>query len=203
MNNELTTTLNYYDSNAESFFDSTIRVDMKNVYERFLPHVKKDGFIVDAGCGSARDAKFFKQKGFDVYAFDASSELAQKASLFLQQEVDVATFDSFSISQKADAIWCCASLLHVTRAELPHAIKNITRQLNVGGVLYVSFKYGENERHQNDRYFTDMNEDLLSQLFVEFNELTQIDQWLSSDNRPGRQNEQWINAIYKKLGTEA
>ena len=193
----------FYDDNAEQFFDSTVSVEMGDIYARFLPYLEFNtsstkGLVVDAGCGSARDAKFFLNQGFDVYAFDASPTLAKKATEYLGQSVDVATFESFRINEKAQGIWCCASLLHVPRSGLPQVINNIEQHLAIGGALYVSFKYGTEERMQNGRSFTDMNEPLLAELFKEFPNLELKEHWVSSDYRPDRQNEKWLNAIFKK-----
>ncbi|MGB5996021.1 MAG: methyltransferase domain-containing protein, partial [Marinomonas sp.] len=79
------TTLTFYNQNAQDFTDSTIRVDMSALYREFLPTITPNGHILDAGCGSARDAAYFKQQGFTVSAFDASEELAALASQHLQQ----------------------------------------------------------------------------------------------------------------------
>lgn len=193
----------FYDDNAESFFDSTVSVEMGDIYARFLPYLDptetdSKGLVVDAGCGSARDAKFFLNQGYEVHAFDASPTLAKKATNYLGQRVDVATFDNFKINKKANGIWCCASLLHVPRNELPQAIDNIEQQLAHGGALYVSFKYGTEERIHNGRSFTDMNELLLTELFDGFSNLELKERWISSDNRPDRQDEKWLNAIFVK-----
>ncbi|MEN9451031.1 MAG: hypothetical protein RLZZ369_90, partial [Pseudomonadota bacterium] len=70
----MTQTLDYYNRNAEAFFQTTAYVDMAPLYERFIKHVTPRGHILDAGCGSGRDSKAFKEMGFRVSAFDASSE---------------------------------------------------------------------------------------------------------------------------------
>ena len=46
-------------------------------YEDFLNHIKKEGHILDAGCGSGRDTYMFKKYGYKVTAIDASSEIGQ------------------------------------------------------------------------------------------------------------------------------
>ena len=68
----MTNTLDYYNRNADSFFESTACVDMSPLYERFLALVGPQGTILDAGCGSGRDAKAFRDLGYQVSAFDAS-----------------------------------------------------------------------------------------------------------------------------------
>ncbi|OUS68839.1 SAM-dependent methyltransferase [Pseudoalteromonas sp. A601] len=192
-------TLSYYNQNAQSFSDSTLHVDMSALYAEFLPLIPKHGHIIDAGCGSARDAAYFKQQGFTVSAFDASAELAKLASDYLKQPVEVKTFQQLDCSNQYDGIWCCASLLHVPKNELPQVFLNLQHALKPNGVLYVSFKYGDTEREHNGREFTDLNEEGLTSLITHHTELKIIKQWQSVDQRPGRESEVWLNALIKAV----
>jgi 2-polyprenyl-3-methyl-5-hydroxy-6-metoxy-1,4-benzoquinol methylase len=196
-----TKTLNYYNQNAQSFSDSTLHVDMSALYAEFLPLIPKHGHILDAGCGSARDAMYFKQQGFTVSAFDASPELAKLASNYLQQAVEVKTFQQLNCTNKYDGIWCCASLLHVPKAELPQVFLKLQNALKPNGVLYVSFKYGTQERVHNGREFTDLNESALTALINSHTKLKILKQWQTVDQRPERESEVWLNALIKAAPT--
>ena len=114
-------TRQYYSDNASEFIENTQHVDMSALYEHFLPYIPKQGAILDAGCGSGRDVKHFQSLGYKVAAFDASPELAQLASQYLQIDVSVKTFQTLNAVSVFDGIWCCASLLHVPKAELEDA----------------------------------------------------------------------------------
>ena len=72
-------TLGYYNANAEAFVDSTLDVSMDDIYRVFLPHVADGGHILDAGCGSGRDALYFHGHGYRVTAFDASQAITALA----------------------------------------------------------------------------------------------------------------------------
>lgn len=193
------TTLTFYNQNAQDFTDSTIRVDMSALYREFLPTITPNGHILDAGCGSARDAAYFKQQGFTVSAFDASEELAALASQHLQQTVEVSTFQQLDRVNQYDGIWCCASLLHVPKNELPNVFIRLQNALKPNGVLYVSFKYGTTERVDNGREFTDLNETALTSLIDACPQLNLIKHWQSVDQRPGRESEMWLNALIKAV----
>jgi 2-polyprenyl-3-methyl-5-hydroxy-6-metoxy-1,4-benzoquinol methylase len=193
------TTLTFYNQNAQDFTDSTIRVDMSALYREFLPTITPNGHILDAGCGSARDAAYFKQQGFTVSAFDASEELAALASQHLQQTVEVNTFQQLDRVNQYDGIWCCASLLHVPKNELPNVFIRLQNALKPNGVLYVSFKYGTTERVHNGREFTDLNETALTSLIDACPQLNLIKHWQSADQRPGRESESWLNALIKAV----
>jgi SAM-dependent methyltransferase len=63
-------TLDYYDSHAEEFLERTATVSIEHLYEPFLALVPQGGRILDAGCGSGRDAAEFARRGYEVVAFD-------------------------------------------------------------------------------------------------------------------------------------
>ncbi|MGB9095598.1 MAG: class I SAM-dependent methyltransferase, partial [Erwinia sp.] len=103
----------YYQQNAQRFYDDTVDVDMSAVYQPFLAHIKPGARILDAGCGSGRDTKAFTEMGFEVDAFDASRELVERAKFLSGKPVEVMRFQALTAVDKYDGIWCCASLLHV------------------------------------------------------------------------------------------
>ncbi|WP_143871537.1 class I SAM-dependent methyltransferase [Catenovulum sediminis] len=192
-------TTDYYNNNAREFYNSTVLVDLSALYSEFLPLIKSAGVILDAGCGSGRDAFYFKQQGYLVEAFDASAQLAAIATEHLQQPVETKTFQQLCAQNKYHGIWCCASLLHVTKAELPLVFAKLAAALKNNGVMYVSFKYGETERVDNGRNFTDLTDSSLAKLISQQPDLVMIKHWQSADQRPNRSNEIWLNALIQKV----
>ncbi len=191
-------TIDYYNQNAAEFAAATDQIDMTALYAAFLPLVKTGGLILDAGCGSGRDAAYFKHLGFNVSAFDASSALAKIASQRLKQPVAVQQFEQLNDLERYDGIWCCASLLHVAADNLVSVLGRLQQALKPGGVLYASFKYGEGEREVNGRCFTDMNETTLSTLAAGISGLKLSKTWLTQDQRPERSQESWLNVLLFK-----
>ncbi|SNB47378.1 Superfamily II DNA or RNA helicase [Geobacter sp. DSM 9736] len=187
----------YYSVNAIAFFDDTVGVDMSAIHERFLALVPKGGLVLDAGCGSGRDAREFKLRGYRVAAFDASPELAALAGAHIGQEVLVRTFADVDEVGLYDGIWACASLLHLPSAELPDALKRLWRALKPGGVFYLSFKEGRGERTKDGRHFTDLTELELRRIINELQDVFKIDCWQSRDARPGR-SDVWLNALVRR-----
>ncbi|WP_170320528.1 class I SAM-dependent methyltransferase [Vibrio cidicii] len=185
----------YYTENAQSFFDATVSVDVQKLYDQFLPHLNPHGAILDAGCGSGRDAKHFKDLGFKVAAFDANQALVELASRHLEQNVIHAKFDTFRAEPNSfDGIWACASLLHVPDEELAATFFTLSQLLKPQGIFYCSFKYGQAAQVRNGRFFTDMDEHKLHATLTT-SPLTIKQTWVTSDVRPGRGSEQWLNAI--------
>lgn len=189
--------IDYYQQHAQRFFDETVAVDMSMLHERFLACLPPAALILDAGCGSGRDALAFLRHGYRVEAFDAASEMADRARALTGLPVSTLRFDQFSAPARYDGIWCCASLLHVAEAELPGTFARLTQALKPGGIWYLSFKRGSGEREQNGRRFTDLTGARLRKLIEELDNVAVQDIWLSEDKRPGR-NEVWVNGLVRR-----
>ena len=191
----------YYDANAEAFCEATLAVEMSPFYARFLARVPPGGRILDAGCGSGRDALAFRVRGFEVVAFDASAALARLAAEHCGLPVEVLRFQDLDWRDRFDGIWACASLLHVPAAELPEVLHRLARALKPGGVLYASFKYGQGERHHDQRRFTDLDEAGLGALLREVPAFAELDTWVTRDRRAERSHERWLNTLLMAGGS--
>ena len=77
----------FYESNADSFIAQTADVDMAALYQRFCKHLPPGASILDAGCGSGRDALAFFNMGYDVVAFDAQGCLHFKGRADAQVKI--------------------------------------------------------------------------------------------------------------------
>lgn len=199
MNDE---TLRYYRDQTETFVLDTQTVDMAPLYAHFLPHLDANALILDAGCGSGRDARAFAERGFQVTAFDASPAMAAAAEAYLGAPVAVLRFQEIAWRQAFDGIWACASLLHVPSAELPDAMQRLARALKPSGILYASFKYGQGDQVRNGRHFTDLDEAGLADLLKQVGSFVEIETWVTCDRRPGRESERWLNSVLR-LADEA
>jgi SAM-dependent methyltransferase len=191
-------TLDFYNSMAADFVQGTIHADVEQLRQSFLKYLPLGAAILDLGCGSGRDSKYFLDKGYSVTAIDGSAELCKLASAFIGREVARITFDKLDYIQMFDGVWACASLLHVPCVQLPSIFAKISRAIKPGGYLYVSFKYGEFEGERNGRYFTDLTEDRLVHIISQHKELEIKEMAVSNDVREDRHDEKWINAIIMK-----
>lgn len=191
-------TLAYYNINAKTFIESTINVDFSSVQNKFLDKLESRASILDFGCGSGRDTKFFLENGYTVEAIDGSEELCKISSEHTGIEVKNMLFRDLLEVRKYDAIWACSSILHLSYNELVDVMKKIVVALKDKGLLYTSFKYGDFEGIRNGRYFIDMTEDSLEKLLQQVGGFEVEELWVTSDVRPGRGDEKWLNLFLRK-----
>ena len=196
---QMNKTIDYYNLNAKKFIENTLNADMHITQERFLRLLTENRFILDFGCGSGRDTKYFLEKGYRVEATDGSSELCKLASAFTGIEVKEMLFQDLDASGKYEGIWACSSILHLPKKELLPVIRKMCDALKDNGVIYTSFKYGDFEGERNGRYFTDFTEDTFDKFIKVIPELTIEEEWITSDVRPGRGEEKWLNLILRKI----
>lgn len=191
-------TLNYYNNNAKLFTEGTVNVDFTSTQNKFLDKLPSGASILDFGCGSGRDTKYFSDRGYAVDAIDGSEELCKIASEYSGVEVKHMYFQELSEVEKYDAIWACSSILHLSCEELVDVMSKMIVALKTDGLIYTSFKYGEFEGERNGRYFIDMTEERIEHLLVKINGLKIEETWITSDVRPGRGEEKWLNLFLRK-----
>ncbi|MBP1471680.1 methyltransferase domain-containing protein [Acinetobacter baumannii] len=190
-------TIDYYNIHSDQFAKSTFNVDMESLYHPFLAHLPSTARILDLGCGSGRDSLAFKKKGYEVDAWDYSEELVKKAHELTGINVRHQSFYDLDDVERYNGIWACASLLHCERDRLAEVLQKILCALKPNGVIYMSFKYGDSDRDKDGRKFTDLDENQADALLEQFDNVQQIKQWVTLDQRPDRQ-EKWLNLLWKK-----
>lgn len=186
---------NYYDENAQNFIADTISVDMSSIYTPFLNRLKRGASILDIGCGSGRDLRFFKNAGYVPTGLEPSVTLAKHARQFSQVNVIEQTLQNFQTIASFDAIWACASILHIPSDELLNNFTKMSNLITREGTIYVSFKHGDFEGEKNGRFFNFQTIESIQQYLPK--SLIIDKQWISSDKRRERTDE-WLNILISK-----
>lgn len=190
-------TIDYYNQNADSFVQGTVSVDFKETQDKFLKLLtgKK---VLDFGCGSGRDTKYFIESGFDIVATDGSEELCKSASTYTGIQVKHMLFQDLNEVDCYDGIWACSSILHLPKDELKIVIKKMSGVLKPNGIIYTSFKYGNFEGERNRRFFTDFTLEVFKDFISDVKDIVIEEYWITRDVRPGREEEKWLNLILRK-----
>lgn len=203
-------TIDFYNQRADSYIKQTRQVDMHALYDAFVSQlpadIKMSQHILDVGCGSGRDSFWFSNRlGMKVTAVDGSSELIKRnQAYYATSNVDWRYLKFEDIKHQGwqnqfTGIWACASLLHVPFSELPNIIMSLMDTLISGGVMYASFKHGDGERWDGERFFCDMNEDRFLEVFQQISTTDTLEYaiWITADQQGGRDVE-WFNILIKK-----
>ena len=110
-------TIEYYNKNANQFVQGTLSVDFKQTQDRFRTKLPAGAYILDFGCGSGRDTKYFHENGYQVDAADGSEELCKIASDYTGIKVKQMLFGELCDVDKYDGIWACSSILHLSKKD--------------------------------------------------------------------------------------
>lgn len=188
-------TSRFYDEHADEYFERTVHANLSHLYERFLPLLPKGGRILDVGCGSGRDLKAFKSRGYRPLGIEPSPRLAHLAHEYSGVGCEVVKVQDMTFAGEFDGVWACASLLHLSKGELSDALNRMRVALVPGGVLFASIQSGQGEQPAADgRFYAYYNRE-------EFLRAVQAvgfrvhDSWITDDSLPNRPLVRWINVL--------
>lgn len=196
--NGIDETIAYYDQNVAVFVESTVNADITELYRSFEEFLNPGARILDLGCGSGRDSKYFVRHGYDVVAVDPSQAMCEQTRSYACVPVYKLKAEEMQFSDEFDAVWACASLLHISRDNQIPAFRRIVNALKNDGIIYCSWKYGDQNRVIDGREFTDMNEELLQKLVYDIHELEVLKIWSTVDVRKEKVTTKWLNALLRK-----
>ena len=167
-------TLEYYENNAKNYKNEWTDDFLKNynftVPSIFLEFLPKRASILDLGCGTGRDSKYFLDHGYKVTAVDGSFEFCNMASKLLNIKVRELNFLDMDYHNEFDGVFACASLLHLKDNDLLQVLKLIHTSLKDNGILYCSFKKGTGTRvDEKKRFYNDMEEEKFKLLLNKLN----------------------------------
>jgi ubiquinone/menaquinone biosynthesis C-methylase UbiE len=161
-----TTTIKYYDENADTYANKTQFLDLYDLYKSFRDLVPMWGRILDAGCGVGRDTRYFIEHGYTVLSFDASKEMVRKCSEYPHAYCLNISFKDADFKEEFDGVWCCASLIHLTTEEAIEAMKRLTTSLKGGGIMFLSLKAGEGNKDSEGRFFQYYDESSVEKPYI-------------------------------------
>lgn len=97
-------TIQYYDQNAADFVENTRNVDFHVMQDEFIEGLPAGAKILDLGCGSGRDTKYFLEHGYRVDAIDGSAELCALASEYTGIPVKCQLFQELDASEERKSL---------------------------------------------------------------------------------------------------
>ena len=191
-------TIEYYEKNATSFIESTINTDVSELYRPFEELITPGCKILDLGCGSGRDSKYFVEKGYIVAALDPSSAMCAQTGTLAHIPVYEMKAEEMHFTNEFDGVWACASLLHVPRNMQENVLHRIATALKDEGILYASWKYGSQDRTSEGKKYTDMNDALILGIIKKVPEFHIVQIWTTKDVRNEYSTQKWLNVLLRK-----
>lgn len=192
------TTIDYFNENAARCFADAFTITEHTNQDWFLSHVPEGGHILDFGCGSGRDTAYFREKGYEVTAVDGSAEMCRLASEYLGTPVGVLEFNGLDAEDTYDAIFASASIMHLEYKRLAEVFPKLSRALHTGGILYVSFKYGDMDGYLGKRYYTNMTEERFLELAQTVPSFEIMEMSTFGNEHPDQPDFRWLRALLRK-----
>ena len=193
-------TLDYYNKNAKQYCEQTLVGDLQENYDKFLNEIPDSAYILDFGCGSGRDSKYFIDKGYKVTAIDGSIEMCKLASEYINQNVQCMKFDELDDIDTYYGIWACSSILHIEKEKLPSILNKMINALKDGGVIYTSFKIGTGYEIKEGKYYNYITKEEMQEVLSKANSNVKIIDYFETLPSTKRKavNTIWGNFIIKK-----
>ena len=82
-------TKQFYEENAHDYFARTKDADMTALLGRFAELLPDGAVVLDVGCGSGRDLRWFAEHGYRAVGIDASEALCALARGYAGPEAEV------------------------------------------------------------------------------------------------------------------
>jgi len=122
------------------------------------------GLICDIGCGPGHIAAYLQAQGAEVYGIDLSPGMIEQAKA-RNPNISFMVDDMMTITTISDAsysgIEAFYTLIHLTREQLPTAMRELWRVLKPGGVILATFHIGQETRHFDEFFGAQVNLDFI------------------------------------------
>ncbi len=135
----------YYETHAQSYYENTFGLNPSVFLEPFIRVLSPGASILDIGCGSGRDIRWLRQRGFSVTGLERSpalAKLARSRSRCGVMEGDFETFD-FSSGGAWDAFMMVGALVHIPHERLFPVLRRIIEGRRSFRTALITLKEGD------------------------------------------------------------
>lgn len=190
-------TIRYYNEQSTAFAERSESADLSRFHKVFERYLDPGSMILDLGCGTGRDSRYFLEGGYRVIPIDGSLKMCGYAECVLGQPVRHLMFDELEYDTVFDGVWASDSLCHVASNDMEGILAKIERALRPGGALYMGLRLGDFEGMRDGRWFCDWTRDSLNSMLMDEGGFT-IAEYMETEDVRDDFHDQWINVILKK-----
>ncbi|MFC1524024.1 class I SAM-dependent methyltransferase [Thermodesulfobacteriota bacterium] len=145
----------YYQKEFTAYHQETFSVDPAPFLTPLTDRLPAPAHILDIGCGSGRDLRWFCERGYSGTGFEGSqglAELARRNSGCPIIEGDFSGYDFSSLP--ADGILLIGALVHLGHDIFKDVLSNCLQALHGNGLVLITLKEGDGTRtDQRGRLF--------------------------------------------------
>lgn len=184
----------YYQENYEAYHEQTFSIDPASFLLPLVRYLPPGGSVLDVGCGSGRDMRWLKDRGFRPTGFERSRGLAELAREHSGCPVLEGDFEAYDFSVvNVDAILLVGSLVHVPHERFSKTLSDIAQGLHPEGHVLLTLKEGVQTREgEGGRVFYPWEDGALRAVF-ETLDLTILD--FFRDSSKIRKSDVWLGYV--------
>jgi len=142
--------ITYYSKQAESLSAQYDNVSFTDVHSDWLRHLPDQGWALDVGAGSGRDAAYLANKGLSVVAVEPAEGMRSLARSKNPQP-NIHWIDDtlpelqkvFALQIKFDLILLSAVWMHIAPSQRERTFRKLSSLLKPNGKLVISLRHGE------------------------------------------------------------
>ncbi|MFO7600484.1 MAG: class I SAM-dependent methyltransferase [Candidatus Desulfacyla sp.] len=187
----------YYETNVTEYHESTVQIDPSSFLKPLARRLTPGATILDVGCGSGRDMRWFRERGFRPTGLERSPSLSALARAHSGCPVIDADFETRDFSDLSfDALVLVGALVHIPHGRLRQVLEHIIESLVPGGHALITLKEGRDptETSHGRTFYLWQDADLRS-IFADLN-LTVVD--FSRDVSKVRDTDIWLGYVLQK-----
>ena len=180
--------ISFYSKNAQVLSEQYDSVPFESVHKDWLNEIPKEGFVLDVGAGSGRDARYLAAKGLSVVAAEPASgirELAKQYNVDSERNSNEGVKENpnsapavhwladslpdlksiFALQTKFDLILLSAVWMHIVPSQRERCIRKLSALLKPNGKIIISLRHGQSG---DERVMHPVSADELAKLASQF-----------------------------------
>jgi SAM-dependent methyltransferase len=131
--------------------------------DEFAARVNGTGRVCDLGCRPGHVARYLHDRGVDIFGLDLSPGMLEQAHK-LNPNIEFRQGNMLALDV-GDGAWAAIvafySIVHIPKADLPQAFREMHRVLKPGGLLFLAFHLGDEVLHEENCWGYQVSLDLV------------------------------------------